>query len=75
MTDKEKIKLFIIRQDLEIKQLTNRLNVTGLGALMMLRESTKDLEPKGILELVDKLAEPSLPKSVATTDGDINMSC
>ena len=55
MTDKEKIKLFIIRQDLEIKQLTNRLNVAGMGALMMLRESTKDLEPKGILELVDKL--------------------
>ena len=58
MTDKEKIKLFIIRQDLEIKQLVNRLNVTGMGALMMLRESTKDLEPKGILELVDKLVEP-----------------
>ena len=55
MTDKEKIKTFIIWQDLEIKGTLQKLNVDGMSALMHLRDVCKGWEGKEILKLVDKL--------------------
>ena len=55
MTDKEKIKTFIIWQDLEIKGTLQKLNVDGVAVLMHLRDVCKGWEGKEILKLVDKL--------------------
>lgn len=55
MTDKEKIKTFIIWQDLEIQGILQKLNVAGMATLMHLRNVCKGWEGKEILKLVDKL--------------------
>lgn len=41
MTDKEKIKTFIIWQDLEIKGTLQKLNANGMATLMYLRDVCK----------------------------------
>lgn len=57
MTDKEKIKMFIIWQDLEIEGNLQKLNIDGMAALMHLRNVCEGWEGKEILVLVDKLGE------------------
>lgn len=57
MTDKEKIKMFIIYQDLEIKGNKEKLNANGLAALMHLRTVCQSWNGKDIIGLVDKLGE------------------
>ena len=55
MTDKEKIKIFIIWQDLEIQGNLQKLNIDGMATLMHLRNVCQGWEGKEILKLVDKL--------------------
>ena len=57
MTDKEKIKTFIIWRDLEVKANHYQLNENGYAMLMHLNEVCKGWEGKDILALVDKLEE------------------
>lgn len=55
MTDKEKIKVFIIWQGLQIKSFKHKLNAYGMAALMNLNDVCKDWTDEEILKLVDKL--------------------
>lgn len=57
MTDIEKIKGFIILQDLQLKGFKQQLNAEGCCAMMHLQKEFEGTEGKDILSLIDRLFE------------------
>lgn len=56
-SNKEKIKTFVMWLDLEYQASQDKLNATGLSALMRLREICKDWKGQEIIELINNLGE------------------